>query len=53
MELAKGQKVGRVVRKLGITEQTYYRWRKEYGDLGVKEAKRLKGSETENAKLSR
>jgi putative transposase len=33
VELAKGQALGEVVRKLGITEQTYYRWRKEYGGL--------------------
>ncbi len=33
VELAKGQTTGDVVRKLGITEQTYYRWHKEYGGL--------------------
>ena len=33
VELAKGQAIPKVVRKLGITEQTYYRWRKEYGGL--------------------
>ena len=42
MELAKGQTTGGVCRKLGITEQTYYRWRKEYGSLRVDQVRRLK-----------
>jgi transposase-like protein len=42
VELAKGQTTGEVVRKLGITEKTYYRWRKEYGGLRMDQAKRLK-----------
>jgi putative transposase len=37
----------------GITEQTYYRWRKEYGGLQVDQARRLKELEQENAKLKR
>jgi len=49
--LAKGQTVGQVSRVLGITEQTYYRWRKEYGGLKVSQAKRLKELERENARL--
>ena len=49
--LAKGQNVGQVSRALGITEQTYYRWRKEYGGLKVTQAKRLKELERENARL--
>lgn len=49
--LAKGQKVGQVSRTLGITEQTYYRWRKEYGGLKVSQAKRLKELERENSRL--
>ncbi|MHC4611714.1 MAG: transposase, partial [Planctomycetota bacterium] len=36
--LAKGQPVGKVARKLGITEQTYYRWRKEYGGIRTDQA---------------
>ena len=40
--LAKGQTTGEVCRKLGITEQTYYRWRKEYGSLRVDQVRRLK-----------
>ena len=49
--LAKGQNVGQVSRALGITEQSYYRWRKEYGGLKVTQAKRLKDLERENARL--
>ena len=41
VELAKGQTTGVVCRKLGITEQTYYRWRKEYGSLRVDQVRRL------------
>ncbi len=42
-----------VVRKLGITEQTYYRWRKEYGGLRLDQAKRLKELEKENLRLKK
>jgi transposase-like protein len=53
VELAKGQTTVDVVRKLGITEQTYYRWRKEYGGLRLDQAKRLKELEKENARLKK
>ena len=53
VELAKGQPVGAVARKLGITEQTYYRWRKEYGGLRMDQARRLKELEKENARLKK
>lgn len=53
VELAKGAKVPAVVRQLGITEQTYYRWRKEYGGLRIDQAKRLKDLEKENARLKK
>ena len=53
IELAKGQNTLEVVRKLGITEQTYYRWRKEYGGLRLDQAKRLKELEKENARLKK
>ena len=49
--LAKGQTAVDVVRKLGITEQTYYRWRKEYGGLRTDQARRFKELEKENARL--
>ncbi len=51
--LAKGQTLALVVRKLEIAEQTYYRWRKEYGGLRVDQPKRLKELEKENARLKR
>ena len=53
IELAKGQKTADVIRKLGITEQTYYRWRKEYGGLRVDQARRLKELERENGRLKK
>ena len=51
--LAKGQPLALVVRKLEIAEQTYYRWRKEYGGRRVDQAKRLKELEKENVRLKR
>ncbi len=53
IELAKGHKTSEVVRKLEITEQTDYRWRKEYGGLRVDQARRLKELEKENGRLKR
>jgi transposase-like protein len=53
VELAKGKTVAEVCRKLAITEQTYYRWRKEYGGLRVDQAKRFKELEVENGRLKR
>ena len=51
--LSKGQSAGQACRKIGVTEQTYYRWRKEYGGLRTDQAKRLKELEKENARLKR
>jgi putative transposase len=53
VEIAKGQSIGQVAKKLSITEQTYYRWRKEYGGLRTDQAKRLKDLEKENARLKK
>ncbi|MFZ2031719.1 MAG: IS3 family transposase [Vitreimonas sp.] len=53
VEISKGQAIGQIVKKLGITEQTYYRWRKEYGGLRTDQAKRLKELEKENARLKK
>ena len=53
IELAKGLGTAEVVCTLGITEQTYYRWRKEYGGLRLDQAKRLKELEKENARLKK
>ena len=49
--LSKGQTVGQACRQLEIAEQTYYRWRKEYGGMQVSQAQRLKGLQRENAQL--
>ena len=51
--LAKGGTVLEGSRQIGVTEQTYYHWRKEYGGLDVVQAKRLKDLEQENARLKR
>ena len=51
--LSKGQPIAQVCRSVGITEQTYYRWRNEYGGLKVDQAKRLKELERENSRLKR
>jgi putative transposase len=51
--LAQGQSVGQVARKLGVSEQTYYRWRREYGGMKVDQAKRLKELERENSQLKK
>jgi putative transposase len=51
--LSTGHSVLSAARQIGITEQTYYRWRKEYGGLKVDQAKRLKEVEKENARLRR
>ena len=53
VDLAKGRTVAAVCKRLGITEQTYYRWRKEYGGLRTDQAKRLKELERENARLKK
>jgi len=51
--LSQGGKVGEVSRKLGVTEQTYYRWRREYGGMRLDQARRLKELEKENGRLKR
>ena len=53
VELSRGQKVGQVCRTLGIAEQTYYRWRREYGGLKVSQARRMKELERQNTRLKR
>ena len=49
--LSQGQSVGQAFRTLGVSEQSYYRWRKEYGGLRTDQAKRLKELEKENGRL--
>jgi len=51
--LAKGLTVAQACKKIGVTEQTYYRWRKEYGGIRMDQAKRMKDLEKENARLKR
>ena len=51
VRLSQGEKVGEISRSLGIAEQSYYRWRKEYGGLKVSQARRLKDLEKENQRL--
>src|SRR5262245_16773573 len=53
VKLAKGVAIGQVCKDLAITEQTYYRWRKEYGGMKLDQARRLKELEKENARLKR
>jgi transposase-like protein len=51
--LSQGQTVGEICRHIGVSEQSYYRWRREYGGLKVDQARRLKDLERENARLKR
>jgi len=51
--IAEGMTTRNAARQVGVTEQTYYRWRKEYGGMKVNQAKRLKVLEKENSRLKR
>ena len=51
--LSKGLTVPDACRQIGVTEQTYYRWRKEYGGIRLDQAKRLKALEKENQRLKK
>ena len=51
--IAQGRTVAVACKQIAVTEQTYYRWRKEYGGLKADQAKRLKELERENARLKR
>lgn len=53
IKLSQGVKVEQVCRELEVTTQTYYRWRKEYGGMGIPQARRLKELEKENARLKK
>jgi putative transposase len=53
VRLSQGEKIGLICKGLAISEQSYYRWRREYGGLKVDQAKRLKDLEKENARLRR
>jgi len=51
--LSQGATVAEASKKTSVTEQTYYRWRKEYGGMRIEQAKRLKDLEKENARLKK
>jgi len=51
--ISKGESIAQVIRKLGISDVTYYRWRKEYGGMQVDQARRLKEIEHENVRLKK
>jgi len=51
VRLSRGETADQAVRAIGVTEQTYYRWRREYGGMGVDQARRLKELEKENQRL--
>jgi transposase-like protein len=51
--LSKGATVGEACKKIEVTEQTYYRWRKQYGGMHIEQAKRLKELEKENSRLKK
>ena len=53
IEMGQGRTAGQACKTAGITEQTYYRWRKEYGGLEINQAQRLKKLEQENARLKK
>ena len=53
VRLGQGQTIGAICRGIGITEQSYYRWRREYGGLKLDQAKRLKDLERENDRLKK
>ena len=51
--LSQGNTIGVVCKKIGVSDYTYYRWRKEYGGMRVDQAKRLKDLEVENSRLKK
>ncbi len=53
IHLSQGNTIGEASRKIGVTEQTYYRWRREYGGMQVEQARRLKDLEKENGRLKK
>jgi transposase-like protein len=53
IHLSQGATIAGASRKIGVTEQTYYRWRREYGGMRIEQARRLKELEKENTRLKR
>ena len=53
IHINQGISIAEASRKIGVTQQTYYRWRKEYGGLRIEQARKLKNLEKENARLKK
>ena len=53
IHINQGIPIAEASRKIGVTQQTYYRWRKEYGGLRIEQARKLKSLEKENARLKK
>lgn len=53
VRISQGETVGRICRSIGVSEQSYYKWRREYGGLKIDQAKRLKELERENDRLKK
>lgn len=51
--LSQGSNIGEASRKISVTEQTYYRWRREYGGMRIEQARHLKALEKENSRLKK
>ena len=51
--IGQGQTIAQVTKQIGVTEQTYFRWRKSHGGLRIDQAKRLRELEAENSRLKR
>ncbi|WP_028880371.1 transposase, partial [Terasakiella pusilla] len=51
--IAQGNTIAIAARKIGVTEQTYYRWRNQYGGMKTSQAKKMKALEQENARLKK
>ena len=51
--LSQGNTIGSACKKIGVSDFTYYRWRKEYGGMRIEQVKRLKDLETENSRLKK
>jgi putative transposase len=51
--ISQGNTIGIACRKIGVSDYTYYRWRKEYGGMRVEQARRLKELEQENSRLKK
>ena len=53
IDVGQGASIAEASKQIGVTEQTYYRWRKEYGGMRIEQAKRLKDLEKENTRLKK